>query len=87
MFKKRDAWARPIAEYDFIAAALPDSVLAKPLGLVEERSALNGGSVVLGVEPGTATVGVLTLAPAVALTSKLTPQLATFATALSTVGA
>lgn len=37
LFKKRgDAWARPIAEYDVITA-LPDSVVAKPLGLVEER--------------------------------------------------
>jgi len=36
LFKKRDAWARPLAEYDVIAA-LPDSVVAKPLGLVEER--------------------------------------------------
>src|SRR5665213_448966 len=36
LFKKRDEWARPLAEYDVIAA-LPDSVVARPLGLVEER--------------------------------------------------
>jgi bifunctional non-homologous end joining protein LigD len=37
LLKKRgDAWARPIAEYDVITA-LPDSVVEKPLGLVEER--------------------------------------------------
>ena len=36
LFKKKDAWARPLAEYDVIAA-LPDSVVARPLGLVEER--------------------------------------------------
>ena len=36
LFKKRDAWARPLAEYDVIAA-LPDSVVTKPLGQVEER--------------------------------------------------
>ncbi len=36
LFKKRDAWARPLAEYDVIAA-LPDSVVAKPLGPVEGR--------------------------------------------------
>ena len=36
LFKKKDAWARPLAEYDVITA-LPDSVVAKPLGLVEER--------------------------------------------------
>ena len=36
-FKKRgDAWARPGTEYDVIAA-LPDSVVAHPLGQVEER--------------------------------------------------
>jgi bifunctional non-homologous end joining protein LigD len=36
LFKKRDEWARPLAEYDVIKA-LPDSVIAKPLGLVEQR--------------------------------------------------
>ncbi|MDP9044537.1 MAG: exodeoxyribonuclease III, partial [Pseudomonadota bacterium] len=37
LFKKRgDAWARPIAEYDVITA-LPDSVVEKPLGRVEDR--------------------------------------------------
>ncbi|WP_327355752.1 DNA polymerase ligase N-terminal domain-containing protein [Caballeronia telluris] len=35
-FKKRDEWARPIGEYDVIKA-LPDSVVANSLGLVEER--------------------------------------------------
>jgi DNA ligase D-like protein (predicted 3'-phosphoesterase) len=36
LFKKKDAWARPLAEYDVITA-LPDSVVARPLGPVEER--------------------------------------------------
>ena len=36
LFKKRDEWARPLAEYDVIAA-LPDSVADKPLGPVEQR--------------------------------------------------
>ncbi|HEX4511377.1 MAG TPA: DNA polymerase ligase N-terminal domain-containing protein, partial [Burkholderiaceae bacterium] len=36
LFKKRDAWARPLGDYDVIAA-LPDSVIARPLGLVETR--------------------------------------------------
>ena len=36
LFKKRDEWARPLAEYDVIAA-LPDSVVTRPLGRVEER--------------------------------------------------
>ncbi len=37
LLKKRgDAWSRPTAEYDVITA-LPDSVIATPLGPVEER--------------------------------------------------
>ena len=38
LFKKRDEWARPLSEYDVIAA-LPDSVIEKPLGLVERSRA------------------------------------------------
>lgn len=37
LFKKRgDAWARPKAQYNVITE-LPDSVIEKPLGLIEER--------------------------------------------------
>ena len=36
LFKRRDEWARPLAEYDVISA-LPDSVIEHPLGPVEER--------------------------------------------------
>src|SRR6202171_4814849 len=36
LFKKRDEWAQPLAKYDVIRA-LPDSVITKPLGLLEER--------------------------------------------------
>lgn len=37
LFKKRgDAWARPSTEYN-VLTALPDSVIAKPLGLIEQR--------------------------------------------------
>ncbi len=36
LFKKRDAWSRPRAEYDVITA-LPDSVVTHPLGPVESR--------------------------------------------------
>ena len=78
LFKKRgDAWARPLAEYDVITA-LPDSVIDKPLGPVEER------------EPERATVERVTpppidesasmaLAETAPLPPKLTPQLATLA--------
>jgi bifunctional non-homologous end joining protein LigD len=41
LFKKRDAWARPLAEYDVIVA-LPDSVVKKPLGRLEERAPPGG---------------------------------------------
>ena len=36
LFKKRDRWARPQADYD-VVSALPDSVIAKPLGPAEAR--------------------------------------------------
>src|SRR4051794_29348345 len=43
LFKKKDAWARPVAEYDVITA-LPDSVVAKPLGPVEQREPRGAGA-------------------------------------------
>ncbi len=42
LFKKRDAWARPLAEYDVIAA-LPDSVVDKPLGPDRAEAAAHFG--------------------------------------------
>ena len=36
LFKKKDEWARLLSEYD-VVSALPDSVIAKPLGLIEAR--------------------------------------------------
>ena len=38
LFKKRDEWARPLAEYDVIAA-LPDSVVAGPRPVEDARAA------------------------------------------------
>ena len=74
LFKKKDAWARPVAEYDVISA-LPDSVVAHPLGLVEEREPR-------GAAAGTTTTAAASdadLAAAVRapLPAKLEPQLAT----------
>ncbi len=43
LFKKRDEWARPLADYDVIKA-LPDSVITKPLGLVERREPHRNGA-------------------------------------------
>lgn len=37
LFKKRDRWARPLSEFDVIAA-FPDSVIARPLGTLESRA-------------------------------------------------
>jgi len=80
LFKKRDAWARPLTEYDVIKA-LPDSVIANPLGLVEERepkSARPTRNTELEVD--------LSAAVRATLPAKLEPQLATLATALPTTG-
>jgi bifunctional non-homologous end joining protein LigD len=86
LFKKKDEWARPVAEYDVIAA-LPDSVVAHPLGLVEQREPRGGAST-----PASATRGRGAAAPTVAepdlsaavkaiLPAKLEPQLATLVAA------
>ena len=71
LFKKKDAWARPLAEYDVIAA-LPDSVVAHPLGLVEEREPR--GAVAASTATSDADLAAAVQAP---LPAKLEPQLAT----------
>jgi bifunctional non-homologous end joining protein LigD len=77
LFKKHDAWARPLVDYDVIAA-LPDSVVAKPLGLIEEREP-KAASTVAGPPSAAATPALHELSGAVkaALPGKLQPQLAT----------
>lgn len=82
LFKKRDAWARPLAEYDVISA-LPDSVLSQPLGLVEEREPR--GQQAIAVAP-LDTDQALKDAPSAVLPEKLSPQLATLAASPPTVG-
>ena len=80
LFKKRDEWARPLAEYDVIAA-LPDSVVAKPLGLIEKREprdAATRSAVVAPTAPGQPDLSKGVKAP---LPAKLEPQLATLAAA------
>ncbi len=79
LFKKRDEWARPLAEYDVIAA-LPDSVVAKPLGLVEEREPrAPAGRVAPVTAAAAAAAADLAAAVPAALPAKLAPQLATLA--------
>jgi bifunctional non-homologous end joining protein LigD len=80
LFKKRDEWARPLADYDVIKA-LPDSVITNPLGLIEER------------EPRTArrsraAESEIDLSAAIQapLPAKLEPQLATIADSLPAIG-
>ncbi|WP_321962054.1 DNA ligase D [Paraburkholderia sp. J7] len=80
LFKKRDAWAQPLAEYDVIKA-LPDSVTAKPLGLIEEREPRE-------VRPARGAAPQVDLSAGVTapLPAKLEPQLATLAATLPTSG-
>jgi bifunctional non-homologous end joining protein LigD len=76
LFKKRDAWARPLAEYDVIKA-LPDSVVSHPLGLIEDCEAKE--------EPiGRRQESSIDLSAAVRapIPSALEPQLATLAASL-----
>jgi bifunctional non-homologous end joining protein LigD len=73
LFKKRDAWARPSVDYDVIAA-LPDSVIEKPLGPVEEREARGDADGASVVPPGPPRKAVKA-----ALPESLSPQLATLA--------
>ncbi|WMY11256.1 DNA ligase D [Paraburkholderia phenoliruptrix] len=80
MFKKRDEWAQPLAEYDVIKA-LPDSVTTKPLGLVEERDPKV-------VRPAPVAPPAIDLSAAVPapLPAKLEPQRATLTSSLPTTG-
>ena len=82
LFKKRDAWARPLAEYDVIAA-LPDSVVAKPLGpgrgaRAAQPRAAPAAAAAGAPRPPSPTCATPSKAP---LPARLEPQLATLATA------
>jgi bifunctional non-homologous end joining protein LigD len=84
LFKKKDAWARPLAEYDVISA-LPDSVVARPLGPVQERERR---AAAVPVEPAPAGPDALAAAGAkkAALPAALKPQLATLSKAVPADG-
>src|SRR3982750_2074539 len=77
LFKKKDEWARPSDEYDVIAA-LPDSVVAHPLGPVEAREP--PGVAALARADASAAPD-LSAAVVKALPAKLEPQLATLVAA------
>ena len=80
LLKKRgDAWARPTSEYDVIKA-LPDSVVNKPLGLVEQREPREP---VAAIEHSASAMEQDMLqARKSALPAKLEPQLATLASSV-----
>ncbi len=73
LFKKRDEWVRSLDEYD-VVSALPDSVIAKPLGLLEEREGQAG---VAPAKPQSGAATALIGAIKAKLPSKLAPQKAT----------
>jgi bifunctional non-homologous end joining protein LigD len=79
LFKKRDAWARARADYD-VVTALPDSVLDKPLGPLEQREQREQRGV-LAAPAGTSEEAEpdLSKAATAALPQTLEPQLATLA--------
>jgi len=76
LFKKKDAWARSVAEYDVITA-LPDSVVARPLGLVEEREPRGAPTRASAPASAAAEGPDLSAAVRAPLPAKLEPQLAT----------
>lgn len=79
LFKKRDAWARPLSEFD-VLTALPDSVIAKPLGALNAEDGANEPVAVLDEDP----VSAIKRAPRAPLPAKLEPQLATLSLTLPT---
>jgi bifunctional non-homologous end joining protein LigD len=72
-FKKRDEWAKPLADFDVIKA-FPDSVVEKPLGPLEANAPDTSGQ--------TAAAPDLSSAERAALPQRIEPQLATLATTL-----
>ncbi|CAG0944870.1 partial Multifunctional non-homologous end joining protein LigD, partial [Gammaproteobacteria bacterium] len=85
LFKKRDAWARPLTEYDVIAA-LPDSVIAKPLGPVEQRQPRVNGAAAAAPLLRPRSAAELPGAVAAPLPDTLSPQLALQAKSVPTRG-
>ena len=77
LFKKHDAYERPKEEYD-VVTALPDSVVARPLGPAS-KAASPGASQRSAKADGATSLAAAVKAP---LPAKLGPQLATLATGL-----
>ena len=82
LFKKRDAYARPAAEYD-VVTALPDSVIAKPLKSSAPPSASNATRASKEKVESIPAISGAIKAP---LPAKLAPQLATLAAGIPSIG-
>lgn len=90
LFKKRDEFARPKADYD-VLTALPDSVIAKPLAVSASATAKSPTPATGAARNRTArgTSGADASVPGAvkaALPEKLSPQLATLATGVPLAG-
>jgi bifunctional non-homologous end joining protein LigD len=84
LFKKRDALARPKADYD-VVSALPDSVIARPLRRApsEPQGAVARGATARRARSAHASVPGAVKAP---LPARISPQLATLATGVPAAG-
>ena len=84
LFKKRDALARPKADYD-VVSALPDSLIARPLRRApsEPRGAVAPGATARRARSSHASVPGAVKAP---LPARISPQLATLATGVPAAG-
>ncbi|MDM0078497.1 DNA ligase D [Variovorax sp. J2P1-59] len=91
LFKKRDEFARPKAEYD-VVTALPDSVIAKPLSKTSTAGTRTGQATATSsskVKPrrnGASARDGIPGAVEAALPAKMAPQLATLATGVPAAG-
>lgn len=99
LFKKRDAWQRPQAVYD-VVKALPDSVIARPLGAAQPPGPTRGRSSVPAtgqaataatqddapMDTSPAAVARLPGARKAPLPARLAPQLATLSTGVPPSG-
>jgi bifunctional non-homologous end joining protein LigD len=84
LFKKKDEWARPSSDYDVIAA-LPDSVVAKPLGPVEQREPRGDGGNGHAAAQAAPPIDLQSV-PKTTLPDTLAPQLATLAKGVPSAG-
>ena len=84
LFKKKDEWAKPLSAYD-VVTALPDSVIAKPLGPLAERENPGGrGAVAPPRDEAPVAHDALKGAVKAPLPDSVSPQLATLSKTVPT---